>query len=323
MLTKLANMIAAAIFVIAIPGSVYSQSYPSRPIRLVVPFAPGGGNDVVSRVVAERLTAALGQQIVVDNRPGAAGTIAYDAVARASGDGYTLVTAAGNIAFLPSLYRKVSFDPQRSFAPIILMSTQPYVLAVHASVPAANFKEFVALAKAKPGMLSFATPGAGTLQHLSGEFIKKQSVIDIIHVPYKGGGQAIVDLTGGQVPAAVLGASVVIPQARAGKVRLLAVTSGVRSAALPNVPTLAESGLSELDVYQALIMLAPAKTPKEIISRLNGEATKILMQPAVRERLEAAGFEPRTGSPKEVEVLIRDWQTRWSPLIRELGLKPE
>lgn len=321
MLTKPGYLIAAAILATVLPSSAYTQSYPSRPIRLVVPFAPGGGNDVVSRVVAERLTVALGQQVVVDNRPGAAGTIGYDAVAKASADGYTLVTAAGNVTILPSVYRKLSFDPQTSFAPIILMSMQPFVLAVHASVPAANFKEFVTLAKAKPGTLSFATPGAGTFQHLSGELIKKLTGIDIIHVPYKGGGQAIVDLTGGQVPAAVLGSSVVIPQARAGKVRILAVTSGVRSAALPNVPTLAESGLSGFDVYQSLSLLAPARTPQEIITRLNGEATKILMQPAVRERLEAAGFEARTGSPKEVEVLIRDGQARWGKLIRELGLK--
>ncbi|MBI2294924.1 MAG: tripartite tricarboxylate transporter substrate binding protein [Betaproteobacteria bacterium] len=323
MLTKLIPMITAAILAALVLGSAYPQSYPSRPIRLVVPFAPGGGNDVVSRVVAERLGAALGQQVVVDNRPGAGGTIGFDAVARASADGYTLVSAGDGITVLPSLYRKVSFDPVKSFAPVILMSSQPYVLAVHASVPAAGFKEFVALARAKPGTLTFATPGTGTLQHLSGELIKKLGGIDIIHVPYKGGGPAIVDLTGGQVSAAVLGSSVVIPHARAGKVRILAVTSGVRSAALPNVPTLAESGLSEIDVYQSLSLLAPASTPRAIIARLNGEATKVLMQPATRERLEAAGFEPRTGSPKEVEALLRDGRARWSKLIKELGLKPE
>jgi tripartite-type tricarboxylate transporter receptor subunit TctC len=313
--------IAAAIFVGALPGSICAQSYPLRPIRLVVPFAPSGATDVVSRIVANRLGDALGQQIVVENRAGAEGTIAFDAVARAGADGYTLVAATDAITIVPSIYHKLPIDPQTSFTPIILMATQSHVLAVHASVPAANFKEFVALAKAKPGTLSFASPGTGSSQHLSGALIMKLAGIDLIHVPYKGGGQAIVDLTGGQVPAAVLGSSVVIPQARAGKVRMLAVTSGTRSAALPNIPTLAESGLNGFDVYQWISLLAPAGTPREIITRLNGDATKVLTQPAVRERLEAAGFEAKTGSPKEVEVLIRDGLARWSKLIAELGLK--
>lgn len=314
-----AALIAAAIFATVFPSSAYTQSYPSRPIRLVVPVVPGGAVDIVSRVVAERLTAALGQQVVVDNRPGGDGTIALDAVAKASADGYTLVAVTDFITVLPSLNRKLTFDPQTSFSPIILMATQPRVLAVHASVPAANFKEFVALAKAKPGTLSYAS---GTPAHLlTGELIKKLAGIDMIHVPYKGGAQAVVDLIGGQVPAAVLGLSPVLPQARAGKVRILAVTSGARSAIVPNVPTLAESGLSGFDVYEWIILLAPAKTPKEIITRLNGEVTKILMQPAVRERLEAASLEAKTGSPKEAEILIRDGQARWGKLIRELGLK--
>ena len=319
MMTKPTHLIAAAILAAVFPGSAYTQTYPSRPIRLVVPLVPGGAVDIVSRVVAERLTAALGQQVVVDNRPGGDGMIALDAVAKANADGYTLVAVTDFITILPLLQRKLSFDPQTSFSPIILMSTQPRVLAVHPSVAAANFKEFVALAKAKPGTLSFAS---GTPAHrLTGELINKQAGIDMIHVPYKGGAQAVVDLVGGQVPAAVLGLSPVLPQSRAGKVRILAVTSGVRSAIVPNVPTLAESGLRGFDVYEWISLLAPAKTPKEIIIRLNGEITKILMQPAVRERLESASLEARTGSAKEVEVLIRDGQAHWGKLIRELGLK--
>ena len=319
MLTKLIHVIAATIFATVFPSSAYAQPYPSRPIRLVVPLVPGGAVDIVSRVLAERLTAALGQQVIVDNRPGGDGTIGLEAVAKAGADGHTLVAVTDFITVLPSVYRKLSFDPQTSFSPIILMATQPRVLAVHPSVPAANFKEFVALAKAKPGTLSYAS---GTPAHLlTGELIKKLAGIDMIHVPYKGGAQAVVDLIGGQVPAAVVGLSPVRPQARAGKVRILAVTSSVRSAMVPNVPTLAESGLSGFDVYEWIVLLAPAKTPKAIIARLNGEVTKILMQPAVRERLEAASLEARPGSPKEVEVLIRDGQARWEKLIRELDLK--
>ena len=311
-------MIAAVILAVIFPGSTYSQSYPSHPIRLVVPVAAGGATDLVARVVAERLSAALGQQVVVDNRGGAGGTIGLDAVAKAGADGYTLAAVTDSFVVLPFVHSKLSFDPQASFAPIIMMTTQPLVLAVHASVPAANFKEFVALAKAKPGVLSLATGGA--TQHLTSELIKKLAGIELIHVPYNGS-RAVVDLIGGQVQAAVLGSSTVRPQARAGRVRILAVTSGSRSAALPDIPTLAESGLSGFDVYQWTSLLAPARTSREIITRLNGEATKVLLHTAVRERLEAAGFEPRTGSPKEVEALIRDGQARWGKLIKEIGLK--
>jgi tripartite-type tricarboxylate transporter receptor subunit TctC len=298
-----------------------AADYPTKPIRLVVPLTAGGAVDIVSRVVAERLAVALGRQIVVDNRPGGDGMIALDMVAKATADGYTLVAVTDFITMLPSLYRKLSFDPQASFSPIILMSTQPRVLAVHPSITAANFKEFVALAKSKPGALSFAS---GTAAHrLTGELINKMAGVDMLHVPYKGGAQAVVDLVGGQVPVAVLGLSPVLPQARAGKVRMLAVTTGTRSAIAPNIPTLVESGLSGFDVSEWIALLAPAFTPKEIITRLNGEASKILSQPAVRERLATASLEARTGSPKEIELMIRDEQTLWGKLVTERGLKSE
>lgn len=303
------------------PGITYAQAYPSRPIRLVVPAGPGGAVDIVSRVVAERLTAALGRQVVVDNRAGGDGMIGLDAVAKTSADGYSLVAVTDSITVLSSLYRKLAFDPVTSFSPIILMVTQPRVLAIHPAVPAANFREFVMLAKAKPGTLSLAI---GTSAHrLTGELMSKQAGIEMIPVPYKGGAPAVVDLVGGQVPVAVVGLSPVLPQARAGKVRILAVTTGARSAIVPNVPTLAESGLSGFDIYEWISLLAPAKTPKEIVTRLNGEVTKILMQPDVRERLKAASLEATTSSPNEVEALIRDGQARWSKLSAELGLKPE
>ena len=303
-------------------ADVAAQTWqPVKPIRLVVPYVPGGATDLVSRAVAERLTAALGQQVVVDNRPGATGTIAFDSVAKSTPDGYTLITAADSLTLLPSVFKSITFDPRTSFTPIALMSTQPLVLAVHALVQANNFKEFVALAKAKPGTLTFGSSGTGTSQHLSGELIKKMSGIDMTHVPYKGGGQAIVELAGGQLPAAVLGSSTVIPQAKAGRVRILAVTSKKRSAALPDVPTLAESGLAGFDVYQWTAILAPAKTPKAIITRLNADLIGILKQPVVRERLESAGFEPQTGSPQEVEKLIREGMERWGKLIQELNLQ--
>lgn len=303
-------------------SQVHAQSWqPVKPVRLVVPYVPGGATDLVSRAVADRLTTALGQQVVVDNRPGATGTIAFASVAKASPDGYTLITSADSITLLPFIFKNIAFDPRTSFTPIALMSTQPLVLAVHVSVQANTFKEFVALAKSKPGALTFGSSGTGTSQHLSGELIKKMTGIDMTHVPYKGGGQAIVELAGGQLPAAVLGSSTVIPQAKAGRVRILAVTSKKRSAALPDVPTLAESGLAGFDVFQWTAVLAPAKTPKAIIARLNADLVSVLKQPAVRERLESAGFEPQTGSPQEVEQLIRDGMARWGPLVKELKLQ--
>ncbi len=308
--------LAAALFVVA--GSAIAQSWPNRPVRLVVPYVPGGATDLVSRIVGEQLTARLGQQLVVDNRPGATGTIAFTGVAEASPDGYTLITAADSLTLLPSAYKNLKFDPRTSFAPISMMSTQPLVLAVHTAVPAKSVKEFIALAKTRS--LSFGTSGTGTSQHLSGELIKNMTGIDMVHIPYKGGGQAIVDLSGGQVPAAVLGSSTVIPQAKTGRVRILAVTSKKRSAALPDIPTLDESGLKGFDVYQWTAMLAPAKTPKAIIARLNTEVRTILKDPAASDRLRNAGFEPQTSSPEEVSKLIGDGMKRWDKLIQELKL---
>jgi len=325
MILPRALMIRYAVTVLGFTGALFplaeqaaAQSWPSRPVRLVVPYVPGGATDLVSRIVGEQLTARLGHQLVVDNRPGATGTIAFTGVAEAIPDGYTLITTADSLTLLPYAYRNLKFDPRTSFAPISLMSTQPLVLAVHAAVPAKNVKEFIALAKSKP--LTFGTSGTGTSQHLSGELIKKMTGIDMVHIPYKGGGQAIIDLSGGQVPAAVLGSSTVIPQHKAGRVRILAVTSKKRSAVLPDIPTLDESGLTGFDVYQWTAMLAPAKTPKAIINRLNSEISAILKQPAARDKLQAAGFETQPSSPEEVAKLINEGMTSWGKLIQELKL---
>lgn len=313
------NLLLAAAFATAATSAVAQpQSWPTRPVRLVVPYVPGGATDLVSRIVAEQLSPRLGQQMVVDNRPGATGTIAFTGVAESAADGYTLITSADSLTLLPSVFKNLKFDPRSSFTLVSLMSTQPLVLAVHSATPAKTVREFIALAKAKP--LSFGTSGTGTSQHLSGELIKKMTGIDMTHIPYKGGGQAIVDLSGGQVQAAVLGSSTVIPQTKTGRVRILAVTSKKRSAALPEVPTLDESGLKGFDVYQWTAMLAPAKTPKAIISRLNTEVVSIIKQPSVSEKLQSAGFEPQSSTPEYVAELIRDGMARWGKLVAELNL---
>jgi tripartite-type tricarboxylate transporter receptor subunit TctC len=300
----------------------YAQSWrPEKPVRLIVGYVPGGAADVVSRLMAERLSAVLGQQVVADNRPGATGTIAYELLAKSASDGYTLATVGDTATILPFIYRKLTWDPRTSFAPVSLMTTQPLVLAVHASVPAASMQEFVALARAKPGFYVFGSSGTGNSQHLAGELIKKAAGINMTHVPYKGGGQAIVDLVGGQIPVAVLGSSPVIPYHRAGKVRILAVTAKKRSAALPEVPTLAEVGIAGIDVSQWLSLAAPAKTPQNIVARLNAEIAKILAAPATREKLQAAGFEPTPSSPQELAAMYRDGMARWGPLVKELKLE--
>lgn len=300
-----------------------AEQWPAKPIRLVAPFAAGGATDTVTRTYAERMSAALGQTVIVDNRPGASGTIGLELVAKAAPDGYTLAAADGSMAITFNLRRGLPYDPRTSFAPISLVSLSTHVFVVHATVPASNFREFVVLAKQKPGTYAYATSGAGTEQHLSGELIKKMAGIAITHVPYKGGGQAIVDLVGGQVPVAILGAPPVIPHARAGRVRILAVTAGQRSAVLPEVPTLAESGLAGFDISQWLSFVAPAKTPAAIVQRLHAEITRIAASPAAREKLAALGIEAKSSTPQELGDRIRNGIESAGRRLKELGIEAD
>lgn len=304
--------------VLLAPAVHAAEPWPAKPIRLIVPAAPGGAVDIVARVTAERLTTALGKQVVVENRTGADGTIGLDALAKAPPDGHTLAAVTDAITVLGFLQRNLPFDPQASFAPITLTVTQPRVLAVHRSVPAASFREFVALAKARPGSIAYASGSAA--HRLTAELIKTRAGIDMVHVPYKGGAHAVAELVGGQVPSAVVGLSPVLPHARAGRLRILGVTSGARSPLVPDVPTLAESGLPGFDVYEWIMVLAPANTPRPVVDRLNSELTRILTLPAVRERLEAASLEAKPSSPREAEGLISEGHARWAKLIKELGL---
>jgi len=295
--------------------------WPARTVRLLVPSVPGGVNDLVSRLVAERLSSALGQTILVDNRPGAGGSVAFEILSKSIPDGYTLGTTADSLTIFPVAYRKLGFDPVKDLAPITLVATQPFVLAVSAQVPAANVQALFALARAKPGTLSYGTPGMGTSAHFTAELLKSLAKIDLVHVPYKGGGAAIADLVGGQIPVAMLGASTVIPQARAGKVRILAVSTARRSGVLPDVPTLAESGVPGFDMAQWVGVLGPAGLPQPIVTRLNGEIAKILALPSVRERLEMSGFEPSPGTPEALGLRIREGIERWRKLAKEMRLE--
>lgn len=297
-----------------------AQAWPSRPVRLIVPFAPGGAADLASRIVGERLGATYGQQFIADNRSGAGGTIGYELLARAAPDGYTLGTASDSSTLLPLTYGKLSWDP-RSFTGISLLITQPLVLAVHSSVPATSLKELVAHARTVPGKLSFGSSGHGHPQHLAGEMIKLATGIDMTHIPYKGGGAAIIDLVGGQIPIVVLGSSPVIPHHRAGKVRILAVISPTRSSALPDIQTLEEAGVKGVDLAQWIGIAGPPKLSRDLAKKLSAEVAIILANPATRKTLESAGFDPSPSTPEAFEAKMRDGMARWEKLLPKLKIK--
>ena len=301
-------------------STVFAQAWPSKPIRWIVPFAPGGANDITARLAAERLTRALGQPVVVENRAGAAGTIGIEFVAKAPPDGYTIVSSSDTIASAPHLYSKIGFQPLKDFIPVTQLARQPVVLAAHPSLGVNSVAELVALAKTKPG-LGYATSGAGTQQHIAAEWFANLAGIELTHVPYKGGGQAITDFIGGQVPLASLGAAPLVPHYRSGKVKLLAQTTHTRSPNLPDVPTLEEAGFKGLVIEQWQGVFVPAKTPKEIVVRLNAEIVKTLADPKVRELYARNGLEPVGNTPEQFAAIVRGDYEKYGRLVRELKIK--
>ena len=300
-----------------------AQSWPARPVRFVVPFPPGGSTDVAARTLADKLTRALGAQFVVENRAGAGGAIGTTAVARAAPDGHTILFAADPVTTLFLVVRNLEYDTVRDFAPVTQVTTQPLAVAVHASVPAATVQELVAYARANPGKLSFAHSGTGTGQHFSGELLKKMAGLDIVHVPYKGGGPAVQDLVAGQVPMGVLGSTPLIPHHKSGRIRILAFTSKDRFASMPEIPTLHESGFTGFDTSQWLGLLVPRGTPAEIIQRLHAATASALSLEDVRERLAQAALQPVGNTPRQFEAVIRADIERWSKLAQELGIQPQ
>ncbi|HTG96646.1 MAG TPA: tripartite tricarboxylate transporter substrate binding protein [Burkholderiales bacterium] len=306
-----------------VTGQAWAQAWPAKPVRFIVPFPPGGSTDVAARTVAERLTRAFGQQVVVDNRGGGGGAIGTVEAARAAPDGYTLLFVADPVITLHLVVKNVQFDMQRDFSAVTQVTTQPIAVAVHASLPVASVQELIAYAKANPGKLSFAHSGTGSGQHMSGELLKKMAGIDIVHVPYKGGGPAVQDLVAGQVPMGVLGSTPLIPHHRSGRIRIVAFTSKERFAPMPEIPTLHESGLAGFDTTQWLGILAPKGTPAEIISRVQVETAKALAQPEVKERLAQAALLAVGGTPREFEALIRADLERWTAIAKELKLEPQ
>jgi tripartite-type tricarboxylate transporter receptor subunit TctC len=320
-----AAALSAIGLVLAAAPSVWAQaSYPTKPIRMIVPFPPGGLTDFLARLTAQKLSETLGQQVVVENRTGASGMIGADAVATAPADGYTILMASpAEIAVNHYLYAKVPYNPERDFAPITLVGVTPLVIAAHPSVPAKNIRELVALAKAKPGELGFASAGTGSTQHLTGEMLMTAAGIRLVHVPYKGAGQSIPDVLGGQLPLGIYGLLTIFQQAKAGKLRILAVTTPKRSPVAPEYPTLAESGFPGFDTSLWNGLLAPAATPKDIVAKLHAETVRILKLPDVVERIASQGAAPVGNTPAEFAAFITAESAKYSRIIKQAGVKLE
>lgn len=319
MIRQFVRLAAAAL----LPFAAYGQGYPTKPVRLVVPFAPGGVMDLTARSIASPLGEALGQAVVVENRPGGGGNIGTDAVAQAAPDGYTLLMAGDNNSIAPALYAKLNHDVMRDFAPISNLVTGAHIFVAPLSLPANSVRELVALAKARPGALSYASPGNGTAQHLGGEMFKLMAGgLQITHIPYKGGGQAIGDVVGGQVSFGVLGLAPVIPHLKGGKLKALGVTGKRRVAILPDVPTIAESGVPEFETLQWYGVVAPAATPAPVIAKLHAELLKAARTQAFVDRLTAAGMDVVTSPQLEdFQRFIRDDMAKWPAVVKAAGAR--
>ena len=308
---------------IAASAIAAEPAYPTKPIRMIVAVPPGGPADTLSRLVAPKLTQSLGQTVVIDNRPGANGNIAYELTARATPDGHTFTAVAAGVVINPSLYASVAYDPLKDFAPITLGITVPNILVVHPSVPAASVKELIALAKAKRGALTFASAGNGTSGHLALELFRLTSGIDLIHVPYKGGGPALAEVLAGQVQALFSIALAATPQIKAGKLRALGITTAKRSAAAPELPTVAEAGLPGFEVIGWFGWLAPAATPRPIVNRLHAELVSALRLPEVRDRLLSQSAEPVGNSPQAFAAFMKSEYVKWAKVIKAANIKVE
>jgi tripartite-type tricarboxylate transporter receptor subunit TctC len=317
--------VACAAFLIAAASMAGAQSpnYPDHPIKLIVPVPPGGSTDALARIISVKLSENLGQQVVVENRPGAAGNVAFAIAAKTPPDGYTLLIVASNFVVNPGLYPQVAYDPINDFAPITYIASAPSLLVAHPSVPAKDLKELVALIKANPGKFNYASPGAGSAQHLAGEMFKLNAGVDITHIPFNGAGPAIASVLGSQVQLTFASLPAAQPHVTAGKLRAYAITNAVRSPAAPDVPTFIESGYPGVESDHLQGLLAPAGTPAPIIARLNSEMVKVINQPETRKRLIDLGFVPVGNSPEEFGAIIKFQIGKWSKLVKEAGIKAD
>jgi len=320
----LVHTVAVIAAIVGVSTQAADLPYPQRPIRLIIPQSPGGASDTVGRIVAQRLGERLGQQIVSDNRPGATGNIGAETVAHATADGYTMLLTAPNLVTSPSLFARVGFDPVRDFAPISQLTTSPNVFIVHPSFGAKSMKELIEIARAKPKQIDFSSSGLASTQHLAGELLNLLAGIQLVHIPYKGGGPALLDLMAGRVPVMVSTLPSAVPQIKAGKVRALAVTSARRSPATPDLPTVAEAtGFAsyEASTWQGLVF--PASTPRALVQRVSDESRHVVATPDVRDRLRELGYEPVGSTSGEFAAYIKSELAKWTEVIKRGGIKPE
>jgi tripartite-type tricarboxylate transporter receptor subunit TctC len=323
-MSRYCSPLVACVFLCAcIPAAAGAQTYPIRPVRLVAPFPPGSSADFTSRLFAPGLSELLGQPFIVDNRPGAAGNIGGELVARAAPDGYTLLTAPGSLAANASFYKKRTFDLVRDFAAVSLLISAPHALAVRLSIPAKSIKELIALAKSRPGQLTYASTGVGSASHLTMEFFRLASGITYIHVPYKGSANTVPDLIGGQVDMTTSSLIALLPHIKAGRIRALGITSPRRSPVAPDLPTIAESGFLGFESETWAALLGPAGMASQIVALLNATITKIVKMPDITDRLAAQGAAPRSGTPEQARAFIKTELAKWEKVIAQAGIRPE
>ena len=320
---KLAWALACGVVALATSSMAQTPTFPDRAIRLVVASPPGGATDVIARVLAQGLTTELGQTVLVENKGGASGMIGSELVVKAPPDGYTLLFAPSSHATLKELYPDMSFDPLRDFTPIATVARTPYIFVVHPSVGAKTVPEFLAIARAKPGFIAYASTGMGTAQHLAGEVLRRTANVEILHVPYRGSGAVRADLLAGRIQTMFDNVAVMLPYVQRGEVRGLAVTGPKRSALVPDLPTLREFDLAAAEIEGWFIVLGPVGVPDIIVQRLNTAINKVLAAPATAERLAALGAEPLVGPPQDVTTLVANDRERWGKVIREGNIKPE
>ena len=320
----LAGLLAANSHVVAqTAASLGAGDFPRKQVRMIVPFAAGGNTDFLARTVGQKLTESWGQQVIVDNRPGAGGSIAGELAVKAPADGYTMLFVSLTTAIAATLHEKLPYNVLKDFSPVILMATAPQVLAAHPNVPAKNVKELIALAKARPGRLTYASSGIGGGTHLTGELFKLASGTDLIHVPYKGNAPALSDLMGGQIDLIFAGIISVVPPYKAGRVRPLAVTSVQRSPVAPDIPTMIESGVKRVESTSWYGLVVPAGTPRDVVQKLNREIARILETPEVRDRLRAEGALVAAGTPDAFSAHIRGEVEKWARVVRAAGIRAQ
>jgi tripartite-type tricarboxylate transporter receptor subunit TctC len=324
---SIAARVAAVCTLLAFSTAALAQgaaSYPSKPIRIVVPFAPGGTSDVLARAIGQKLSETWKQPVVVDNKPGAGGNIGAEMVAKAEPDGYTLLLLdVGTLTISPSIYAKLGYDPAKDLAPITMVAVSPHALVVHPSVPANSVKELIAWAKANPGKINFASAGNGTAVHLAGEQFKLMTGIEMVHVPYKGGAQALTGLVGGEVNMTLNGLLATLPHIKSGKLRALAIAAKTRSPALPDLPTIDESGVPGFQSGSWQGLLTASAVPKDVIAKLNAAVIQVLKSPEIKERMAAQGADVVGDSPEQFGAFMRDERVRWAKIVKDAAIKVE